>query len=77
MAALTQQVTAALAQQNLVTATACLAKNVRFHVTTEAVLSGRDSVSTAWLKQTVSLRSTLTLTHLPSGSAATMGYETG
>jgi ketosteroid isomerase-like protein len=77
MAALTQQFTAALEQQDLAKATAFLAKNVRFHVNTEAVVSGRDSVSTAWLKQTFSVSSNLKLTHLQSGSDATMGYDTG
>lgn len=77
MAALTQQFTTALQQQDLAKATACLAKNVRFHVNTEAVVSGRDSVSTAWLKQTFSSSSNIKLTHLQSGSDATMGYDTG
>jgi ketosteroid isomerase-like protein len=77
MAALTQQFTEALEKQDLAKATALLAKNVRFHVNTEAVVSGRDSVSAAWLKQTFSVSSNLKLTHLQSGSDATMGYDTG
>ncbi|MGI4867614.1 MAG: hypothetical protein ACRYFZ_27085 [Janthinobacterium lividum] len=76
MAALTQQFSDALQQQDLATATACLSKKVRFHVNTEAVISGRDSVSIAWLKQIFS-SSNLKLTHLQSGSDATMGYDTG
>jgi hypothetical protein len=77
MVALTQQFTKALQQQDLTKATACLAKNVRFHVNTEAVVSGRDSVSTAWLKQTFSVTNQVKLAPLQSGSDATMGYTTG
>jgi ketosteroid isomerase-like protein len=77
MAALTQQFTEALQQRDLTKATACLAKNVRFHVNTEAVVSGRDSVSTAWLKRTFSISNQVKLTPLQSGSDATMGYTTG
>jgi ketosteroid isomerase-like protein len=77
MAALTQQFTEALEKQDLAKATAHLAKNVRFHVNTEAVVSGRDSVSAAWLKQIFSVSSNLKITHLQSGSDATMGYDTG
>ncbi|MGI4741966.1 MAG: hypothetical protein ACRYG7_42925 [Janthinobacterium lividum] len=77
MAALTQQITDALMKQDLAKGTACLSKNVRYLVNTEAVISGRDSVSTAWLKQTFSSTSNLKLTSLQSGSDATMGYDTG
>lgn len=77
MAALTQQFTEALEQQNLFKATACLAKNVRFQVNTEAVVSGRDSVSTAWLKRTFDVGSNVKITHLRAGSDGTMGYDTG
>ncbi|TDN38190.1 DUF4440 domain-containing protein [Hymenobacter sp. UV11] len=77
MTALTQQLTDALKQQDLTKATACLSKKVRYLVNTEAVVSGRDSVSTAWLKQTFDNTSNLKLTPLQSGSDATMGYDTG
>jgi hypothetical protein len=77
MAALTQQITDALLKQDLAKGTACLSKKVRYLVNTEAVVSGRDSVSTAWLKQTFSSTSNLKLTSLQSGSDATMGYDTG
>ena len=75
MAALTQQITDALQQQDLAKATACLSQKVRYLVNAEAVVSGRDSVSTAWLKQTFSSTSNLKLTHLQSGSDDT-GYYT-
>jgi len=77
MAALTQQFREALQQQDLAKATVCLAKNVRFHVNTEAVVSGRDSVSMAWLQQTFRIGRNVKLTHLQAGSDATMGYDTG
>lgn len=77
MAALTQQFTDALQQQDLAKATACLSKKVRYLVNTETVVSGRDSVSTAWLKQSFSSSTNLKLTRLQSGSDATMGYDAG
>ncbi len=55
MAALTQQFTEALEQQDLAKATACLARNVRSLANAEAVVSGRDSVSAVWLKRTLSI----------------------
>jgi hypothetical protein len=77
LAALNQQITDALLQQDLAKGTACLSKKVRYLVNTETVISGRDSVSTAWLKRTFSSTSNLKMTALQSGSDATTGYGTG
>ncbi|QKG57080.1 nuclear transport factor 2 family protein [Hymenobacter sp. BRD128] len=76
MAALYQQFADALQQQDMAKATACLAKNVRLLGTTSA-LSGRDSLSTYWLKDSFSTTTNLKLTPLRSGGDAMMGYTTG
>ncbi len=77
VAALSQQFAEAMQQQDMAKATACLAKNVRLLVNTSPVLSGRDSVSTYWLKESFSSTSNLKFTPLQMGSDATMGYATG
>lgn len=76
MAALTQQFAEAMQQQDVAKATACLAKNARLLGATSA-LSGRDSLSTYWLKNSFSTTTNLKLTPLRSGADATMGYTTG
>jgi len=76
-AALAQQLAEAMQQQDLAKATACLSKNVRYLANTSPVVSGRDSVSTYWLKQSFSSTSNIKLTPLQMGSDATMGYATG
>lgn len=77
LAALTQQWAEAMRQQDLAKATACLSKNVRFLVNGEPVISGRDSVSTYWLKRSFSSTSNLKPTPLQMNSDATTGYGTG
>jgi hypothetical protein len=76
MAALMQQFGEAMQQQDVAKATACLAKNARLLGNTSA-LSGRDSLSTYWLKNSFGTTSNLKLTPLHSGGDATMGYATG
>ena len=58
-------------------ATACFAKNARLLVNVSPVLSGRDSLSTYWLKNTFSTTSNLKFTPMQTGGDATMGYATG
>ncbi|MDO7886619.1 DUF4440 domain-containing protein [Hymenobacter cheonanensis] len=77
MAALAQQFTEAMQQQDLAKATACLAREARLLVNTSPVLSGRDSLSTYWLKNTFSTTSNLKIKFLQTGSDATMGYAAG
>ena len=77
MAALTQQFADAMQQQDVAKATACLAKNARLLVNVSPVLSGRDSLSTYWLKNTFSTTSNLKFTPMQTGGDATMGYTTG
>lgn len=77
MAALTQQFADAMQQQDMAKATACLAKNARLLVNTRPVLSGRDSLSTYWLKNSFSQTSNLKFTPLQTSADATVGYSTG
>ncbi|HEX8429257.1 nuclear transport factor 2 family protein [Hymenobacter sp.] len=77
MATLSQQFADAMQQQDMAKATACFAKNVRYLVNTSPVVSGRDSVSTYWLKDSFSHTNNLKFTPLQMGGDATMGYATG
>jgi len=77
MAALVQQFADAMQQQDMAKATACLAKNARLLVNVQPVLSGRDSLSTYWLKNSFSYSTDLKITPLQMGSDATTGYSTG
>jgi ketosteroid isomerase-like protein len=77
MAALVQQFSEAMQQQDVAKATACLAKNARMLANVSPVLSGRDSLSTYWLKRSFSTSTNLKFTPLQTGSDATMGYSTG
>ncbi|AMR26905.1 hypothetical protein A0257_07150 [Hymenobacter psoromatis] len=77
MVALTQQFAEAMQQQDVAKATACLAKNARLLVNVSPVLSGRDSLSTYWLKRSFSTDSNLKFIPLQTGGDATMGYSTG
>ncbi|MVN74876.1 DUF4440 domain-containing protein [Hymenobacter sp. HMF4947] len=76
MTALFQQFSDAMQQQDIAKATACLAKNVRLLGNTNA-LSGRDSLSTYWLKNSFGTTTNLKLTPLRLGGDASMGYATG
>jgi hypothetical protein len=77
LAALAQQWTEAMQQQDMAKATACLSKNVRFLANGAPVISSRDSVSTYWLKRTFSSTSNLKVIPLQLSSDATTGYGTG
>ncbi|MFD1466800.1 YybH family protein [Hymenobacter caeli] len=77
MAALTQQFAEAMQQQDVAKATACFAKNARMLANVSPVLSGRDSLSTYWLKRSFSTSTNLKFTPLQTGGDATMGYATG
>ena len=77
MAALNQQFAEAMQQQDVAKATACFAKNARMLVNVSPELSGRDSLSTYWLKRSFSTTSNLKFTPLQTGGDATMGYSTG
>ncbi|WP_071891022.1 YybH family protein [Hymenobacter sp. PAMC 26628] len=77
IAALAQLWSEAMQQQDMAKATACMSKNVRFLVNGEPVMSGRDSVTTYWLKRSFSNTSNLKPTPLQMNSDATMGYGTG
>lgn len=77
MAALYQQFSEAMQQQDVAKATACFAKNARMLANVSPVLSGRDSLSTYWLKNSFSTTSNLKFTPLQMGGDATMGYATG
>jgi ketosteroid isomerase-like protein len=76
-AALVQQWTEAMQQHDMAKATACLSKNVRFLANGSPVVSGRDSVSTYWLKGSFSSTSNLKPTPLQMSSDATTAYGTG
>jgi ketosteroid isomerase-like protein len=77
MAALGQQWGEAMQQQDLAKATACLSTNVRYLDNGKPVVSGRDSVSTYFLKRSFSSTSNLKFTTLQTSSDATTGYGTG
>jgi ketosteroid isomerase-like protein len=77
IAALNQQFAEAMQQQDVAKATACLAKNARLLLNMSPVLSGRDSLSTYWLKGSFSTDSNLKFTPLQTVGDATMGYSTG
>jgi len=64
-------------EHDMVKATACLSKNVRYLANGAPVVSGRDSVSTYWLKRSFSSTSNLKPTPLQTSSDATTGYGTG
>jgi ketosteroid isomerase-like protein len=77
IAALAQQWTEAMQQQDMAKAMACLSKKVQFLANGAPVVSGRDSVGTYWLKRTFSSTSNLKVMPLQLTSDATMGYGTG
>jgi ketosteroid isomerase-like protein len=77
LAALNQQFADAMQQQDVAKATACFAKNARMLANVSPVLSGRDSLSTYWLKRSFSTSTNLKFTPLQTGGDATMGYSTG
>lgn len=77
MAALTQQFAEAMQQQDMAKATACLAKNARLVINASPLLSGRDSLSTYWLKNSFSATTNLKFAPGQMGSDAKTGYSTG
>jgi ketosteroid isomerase-like protein len=77
IAALAQQWTEAMQQHDMAKAMACLSKNVRYLVNGKPLVSGRDSVSTYWLKRSFDNTSNLKPTALQMSSDGTTGYGTG
>jgi hypothetical protein len=76
-AALAQQWSEAMQQHDIAKVTACLSKNVRLLVNGEPLVTGRDSVSMYFLKNSFSSTTNLKPMPLQMNFDATTGYGTG